>query len=161
MAGLARYVDARGVTLIAEPGRYLVADAGVIEAEVVLVAERGDGRWVYLDVGLFGGLAEALDESIQYRIEAPDNDGPVGRVVLAGPTCDSVDVLYRHAGYTLPLSIAAGDRVRLLATGAYTASYSSVGFNGLPPLATEVGRGWPISAPAPEPTTDTRVPQLA
>ncbi len=123
------------VRLLAEPGRFLVADSGVIETEVVLVARRGDERWVYLDVGLFGGLVETLDEAIEYRIETSRDGGATGPVVLAGPTCDSVDVLYRSAGYQLPLALAAGDRVRLLSTGAYTATYSSVGFNGFPPLA--------------------------
>lgn len=126
-ASLARHVDSRGLSVMAEPGRCLVADAGVIETEVVLVAQRGGARWLHLDIGLFGGLAEALDEAIQYRIETPHNDGPSGLVVLAGPTCDSVDVLYRRASYRLPLSLRAGDRVRLHATGAYTASYASVG----------------------------------
>ena len=44
---------------------------GVIQTEVVLIAEKGDGdarRWVYLDIGKFGGLAETMDEAIQYPI---------------------------------------------------------------------------------------------
>ncbi len=127
--------------LIAEPGRALVAAAGVLETEVVLVADRADGRWVYLDAGVFGGLAETLGEAIRYRIEAvregaPFTAGtPTVPVVLAGPTCDSVDVLYRHHRYALPADLRPGDRLRLHATGAYTTTYSSVGFNGLPPLA--------------------------
>jgi ornithine decarboxylase len=58
--------------------------------------------------------------------------------VLAGPTCDGDDVLYRRTPCPLPLSLEAGDVVDLLAAGAYTASYSSVGFNGLPPLPVHV-----------------------
>ena len=57
---------------------------------------------------------------------------------LAGPTCDGDDVLYRRTPVALPLSLRAGDAVDLLATGAYTASYASVGFNGFPPLAVHV-----------------------
>lgn len=53
-------------------------------------------------------------------------------MVLAGPTCDGDDVLYRHV--ELPLDLRAGDPVDLLATGAYTASYASRGFNGCAPL---------------------------
>jgi ornithine decarboxylase len=56
-------------------------------------------------------------------------------VVIAGPTCDSADVLYEKSGYELPLALAEGDVVDILATGAYTTTYSSVGFNGFPPLA--------------------------
>ena len=69
------------------------------------MARREGLRWVYLDIGLFGGLAEALDEAITYRIGWPGDRGPCGPVVIAGPTCDSVDVLYREAGYRLPLDL--------------------------------------------------------
>ncbi len=124
--------------LMAEPGRYLVADAGVIEAEVVLVSRKSihdDHRWVYLDIGLFGGLAECLGEAIKYPIVTHhDPAGPSGPVVLAGPTCDSADVLYEEFKYRLPMALAAGDRVELLSCGAYTTTYSAVAFNGFPPL---------------------------
>ena len=56
-------------------------------------------------------------------------------MVVAGPTCDSADVLYDQAGYTMPMALAEGDKVLILATGAYTTTYSSVGFNGFAPLA--------------------------
>jgi ornithine decarboxylase len=125
-------------TLMLEPGRSLVAEAGVIQSEVVLVSRKSrfdPVRWVYLDVGKFGGLAETLDESIQYRLRTARR-GESGPVVLAGPTCDSADILYEKAGYTLPMDLEAGDRVEILNTGAYTSSYASVGFNGFCPLTT-------------------------
>lgn len=125
------------VHMIAEPGRGLVADAGCIVCEVVLVSEKGDGddrRWVYLDIGKFSGLAETMDEAIRYNFETPDNGGPEGPVVIAGPSCDSADVMYEKNAYSLPVSLQEGDRVLILATGAYTTTYSSVGFNGFPPL---------------------------
>ncbi|HZT89912.1 MAG TPA: type III PLP-dependent enzyme [Stellaceae bacterium] len=125
--------------VIVEPGRSLVGDAGIIQSEVVLIADKGDGsgkRWVYLDVGKFGGLAETMGESIKYRIETPGRGGPAGPVVIAGPTCDSADILYEQAEYSLPLGLEIGDKVEILSTGAYTASYASVGFNGFPPLRT-------------------------
>ena len=59
---------------IIEPGRGMVGNAGTIEAEVVLVSkksEEDDVRWVYLDIGKFGGLAETMDESIRYPIRTP------------------------------------------------------------------------------------------
>jgi ornithine decarboxylase len=124
--------------IVAEPGRAVVADAGIIAAEVVLVSQKtyGDARrWVYLDIGKYGGLAETLEECIRYRIETDRDGGDTGPVVVAGPTCDETDVLYDRAGYELPLDLAAGDRVRILATGAYTSTYCSTGFNGFPPLA--------------------------
>lgn len=125
--------------IIVEPGRSLVADAGVIESEVVLVSRKGyadEVRWVYLDIGKFGGLIETMDEMIQYRISTSRDGGATGPVVIAGPTCDEVDVLYEDARYELPLDLREGDRCRFLSAGAYTASYSSVGFNGIPPLRT-------------------------
>jgi len=125
--------------VIVEPGRSLVGDAGVIQSEVVLISDKGDSdgkRWIYLDVGKFNGLAETMDESIKYRIETPGRNGPAGPVVIAGPTCDSADILYEKTQYKMPLSLSVGDKVEILSTGAYTASYASVGFNGFAPIRT-------------------------
>jgi ornithine decarboxylase len=138
MSAIGRHFGGDVPDLMAEPGRCLVADAGVLESEVVLVAERAGVRWVYLDVGLFSGLVEAYGEGIVYRIEAYRNrtplPGPVGETILAGPTCDSLDVLYERHRYLLPMDLRPGDRVRFLSAGAYTATYSTVGFNGFAPL---------------------------
>src|SRR4051794_22084382 len=122
---------------IIEPGRGLVGNAGVIEAEVVLIARRSpedEVRWVYLDIGKFHGLAETIDESIRYPIRTAHDRDEMAPCIIAGPTCDSVDVLYEKNPYPLPVSLAIGDKVLIEATGAYTATYSSVGFNGYPPL---------------------------
>ncbi len=124
---------------IIEPGRGMVGNAGVIEAEVVLVAkksEEDDVRWVYLDIGKFGGLAETMDESIRYPIRTPRDGDTMAPCVLAGPTCDSADVLYEKVPYMLPVSLEIGDRVLIEGTGAYTATYAAVAFNGFPPLRT-------------------------
>jgi len=75
-----------------------------------------------------------MDEAIQYRIRTPYMDGDSGPVIIAGPTCDEADVLYQNADYQLPLALKTGDKIEILSTGAYTASYSAVGFNGFPPL---------------------------
>ena len=122
---------------IIEPGRGLVGDAGVIEAEVVLISKKSDEdkvRWVYLDIGKFGGLAETMDEAIRYPIRTTKDEDEMAPCVIAGPTCDSVDVLYEKTPYLLPVSLAIGDKVLIEATGAYTTTYSSVAFNGFPPL---------------------------
>ena len=122
---------------IVEPGRGLVGNAGMIEAEVVLIAKRSpedEVRWVYLDIGKFHGLAETIDESIRYPIRTAKDRDETAPCVIAGPTCDSVDVLYEKTPYPLPVSLAIGDKVLIDAAGAYTATYSSVGFNGYPPL---------------------------
>ena len=124
---------------IIEPGRGMVGNAGMIEAEVVLVSkksEEDDVRWVYLDIGKFGGLAETMDESIRYPIRTARDRDETAPCVLAGPTCDSMDVLYEREPYMLPVSLEIGDKVLIEGTGAYTTTYASVAFNGFPPLKT-------------------------
>jgi ornithine decarboxylase len=138
-AALTRHFGNDIPEVIVEPGRSLVGNAGVIQSEVVLISDKGDDsgkRWVYLDAGKFNGLAETMDESIKYRIETPGRGGPAGPVVIAGPTCDSADILYEKTEYRLPLELEVGDKVEILSTGAYTSSYASVGFNGFPPMRT-------------------------
>jgi ornithine decarboxylase len=136
MAAVRRQFGNRLPFLIAEPGRGLVGNAGVIQTEVVLIADKGDGdarRWVYLDIGKFGGLAETMDEAIQYPIRS-DRTGDAAPVILAGPTCDSADVLYERSPYSLPCDLEIGDRLEIDATGAYTTTYAAVAFNGFEPL---------------------------
>jgi ornithine decarboxylase len=120
-----------------EPGRFLVGDAGVVESEVVLVSQRSKTdplRWVYLDIGRFGGLSETEDEGTRYRITTPHDGGPDGPVIIAGPTCDSADTLYERSNNRMPLALTSGDRVLLHAAGAYISTYASTGFNGFKPL---------------------------
>ncbi len=122
--------------MLVEPGRAMVGNAGVVAAEVVLVCRRmpdDDRRWVYLDIGRFGGLAETEGEAIRYRITA--GSGATGPVVLAGPSCDGVDIMYEKTPYRLPLDLQAGERVLIHDAGAYVTSYASQNFNGFTPLA--------------------------
>jgi len=123
--------------VMAEPGRGMVAEAGAIAAEVMLVSRKCDTdayRWVYLDIGKFSGLAETMNEAIRYQFLTGREHEPVGPCILAGPSCDSADVLYEKRPVLLPLGLSAGDRVIIRNAGAYTSSYASVGFNGFPPL---------------------------
>jgi ornithine decarboxylase len=139
MGAITRHFGNRLPEILIEPGRSLVGDAGIIQSEVVLISEKGCDdarRWVFLDVGKFNGLAETMDESIKYRIATPGRSGVSGPVILAGPTCDSADILYERTEYRLPLGLEVGDKVEILSTGAYTASYASVGFNGFSPIRT-------------------------
>lgn len=122
--------------IILEPGRSLIANAGVLVSEVVLVSRKSHTaleRWVFTDVGKFSGLVETMDEAIKFPIWT-DKRGELEEAVIAGPTCDSADIMYENYKYGLPLNLAIGDRMYWLSTGAYTTSYSSIEFNGFPPL---------------------------
>jgi ornithine decarboxylase len=123
--------------MVVEPGRFIVGDAGVVSSEVVLVSRKAKDdpvRWVYLDIGRFGGLAETEGESIKYRLRTPHDGHKVGPVAIAGPTCDGADILYEKANYRLPLALKAGDRLDLLSAGAYVTTYAAQSFNGFQPL---------------------------
>ncbi|PKR89258.1 ornithine decarboxylase [Pleomorphomonas diazotrophica] len=126
---------------IIEPGRGMVGGAGMIKAEVVLISKKhrdDEQRWVYLDIGKFGGLAETMEEAIRYPIRTRHDGSATAPCVLAGPTCDSADVLYEKTPYELPISLEIGDEVLIEGTGAYTTTYSAVAFNGFSPLKSYV-----------------------
>jgi ornithine decarboxylase len=135
---LHRHFGNRIPDIIVEPGRQMVGSAGVIQTEVVLISKKSESdtkRWVYLDIGKFGGLAETMDEAIQYPIHSARTGAPAP-VVLAGPTCDSADILYEKADYRLPSDLEIGDKLEIRAAGAYTSTYASVAFNGFDPIKT-------------------------
>ncbi|MCF7845762.1 MAG: type III PLP-dependent enzyme [Candidatus Peribacteraceae bacterium] len=123
--------------IFVEPGRMIAGDAGVLVSEVITVARKSatsEIEWVFLDIGKFGGLIETTDEAIKYPIFAEKRLRNLQEVVLAGPTCDSVDVLYENFKYRLPANLREGDRIYFFSAGAYTTSYSAIEFNGIPPL---------------------------
>ncbi len=123
--------------IILEPGRSLVGDSGILTSEVVLISRKNNTalqRWVYLDAGKFNGLIETLEESIKYPVITEKDGGREGEVIIAGPTCDSADIMYEDEKYKMPIDLKIGDKVYWLTTGAYTSSYASVGFNGFPPI---------------------------
>ena len=133
--------------IILEPGRSLVADAGIIIAEVVNISRKSKSnmyQWVFLDIGKFGGLIETIDESIKFPIFF-ERDGLADEIILAGPTYDSMDILYENYKYNMPEPTQIGDRVFIFSTGAYTRSYSSICFNGFPPLEAVVFDKEPIA----------------
>jgi ornithine decarboxylase len=138
MGAMAQHFGNALPEIVIEPGRFLVADAGVVQSEVVLVSRKGEDdpvRWVYLDIGRFGGMAETEGEAIKYAFRTPHDGAVEGPVTIAGPTCDSTDTLYEKSNYRLPLSLRDGDKVEMLSTGAYVTTYASQKFNGFAPLA--------------------------
>lgn len=139
------YFKGQDIRFIMEPGRSLVGDSGVLAATVVETSKKDNAdnvRWVYIDAGKFNGMVETIDESIKYSAYFPsrDENAPSGPVILAGPTCDSMDIMYENYKMQMPLDLKAGERVYFLAAGAYTASYASVCFNGFPPIRTYIYR---------------------
>jgi ornithine decarboxylase len=115
------------VRVVAEPGRYLVSDAAYFVCRVIGTATRGGKRWMHWDAGLFGGVIETT-EGLKYRIRT-ERSGPDIPWHVAGPTCDSVDVILRDE--PLPSDLQEGDFVYLRNAGAYTTAYASE-FNGFP-----------------------------
>ena len=113
--------------VIAEPGRYMVSDAGYFVCRVLGTTTRGGKRWMHWDAGLFGGVLETT-EGLKYRIRT-ERSGPDIPWHVAGPTCDSVDVILRDE--PMPSDLQEGDFVYIRNAGAYTTAYASE-FNGFP-----------------------------
>jgi ornithine decarboxylase len=131
------------VRVIAEPGRYLSAPAAVAVASVMGRAQR-DGRWwYYLDDGLYGSYSGQMYDHATYPIEALAAPGPTYPSVLAGPTCDSIDVIRENIA--LP-KLGQGDLVVGRVMGAYTWASASE-FNFFPrPTVLALDRGRRINA---------------
>jgi ornithine decarboxylase len=115
----------RDVRVIAEPGRFIAGPAGIAVARVVGRAQREGRWWYYLDDGIYGCYSGQLFDHATYPIEVPGRDGPQHPSVLAGPTCDSIDVVREE----MPLpELQIGDLVVGRMMGAYT-SATSTDFN--------------------------------
>jgi ornithine decarboxylase len=123
--------------IIVEPGRSIVGDSGIMVTEAIMISEKtkaSNYKWLYLDIGKFGGLIETIDEAIKYPIFTESKPLETQEYIIAGPTCDSYDILYEKNKYKLDKNLKEKDKLYICTTGAYTASYSSVCFNGIPPL---------------------------
>jgi len=115
------------IQVIAEPGRYLVAPAATSITSVMGHAERGGEPWYYLDDGVYGVYSGTLYDHATYPIRTL-KQGATRPSVLAGPTCDSIDVVAE--GIELP-ELEIGDLLVGEMMGAYTAATAS-DFNLLP-----------------------------
>lgn len=115
------------IRVMAEPGRYLVSDSAYFVCRVVGTATRNGKRWMYWDAGMFGGVIE-MTEGLRYEI-LTDRKGNSIPWSIAGPTCDSVDILMHEL--MLPNNIQEGDFIYIPNAGAYTTAYAS-NFNGFP-----------------------------
>jgi ornithine decarboxylase len=126
------------VRVIAEPGRYIVGPAAIAVATVMGRARREGHWWYYLDDGLYGAYSGQLFDHARYPVE-PLRDGAERLPsVLAGPTCDSIDVIAENL--MLP-QLKVGDLVVGRAMGAYTWACATE-FNFFPkPAVVAVNRG--------------------
>ena len=125
---LKKYFGIKTFELQMEPGRGLVAEAGVMVVSVIGRAKREGEDWVYIDSGVFHGLAEALG-GIRYSFYAP-KEGNLELFTVGGISCDSMDVVAEKVA--LPENLEVGDRLYILTAGAYTTVYASR-FNGFEP----------------------------
>ena len=113
-----------------EPGRAIIGEAGALVGSVVGEAQRDGKQWLYLDVGVFNGLMETVG-GIRYPMVS-HTDGPPTAFTIAGPSCDSFDVIAQDVELSPP---KVGDKVVIFSAGAYTTVYASR-FNGyhIPPV---------------------------
>jgi ornithine decarboxylase len=140
---------AHRLTVLAEPGRYVVASCMTLITTVIGAGTRQAVPWYYLDDGVYGGYSNVAWEDVHPPILSLDElwEHPLSRVdphspalepcVLAGPTCDSIDVI--ATDYPMP-HLTIGDHLISPMMGAYTL-VTSCGFNGIPPPAVVQARG--------------------
>ncbi|MBF8268455.1 MAG: ornithine decarboxylase/arginine decarboxylase [Gammaproteobacteria bacterium] len=112
--------------IIAEPGRFLVAPAAISITAVTGKAARGGRNWYYLDDGVYGAYSGQIFDHARYPIRCL-KAGPASPSVLAGPTCDSIDIISEEI--QLP-ELEIGDLVIGEMMGAYTVS-TATDFNSL------------------------------
>jgi ornithine decarboxylase len=133
------------IRVIAEPGRYIAAPSAIAVASVMGRAERDGHWWYYLDDGLYGSYSGQMYDHAKYPVEALVPAGPKFPSILAGPTCDSIDVIREEV--ELP-KLDMGDLVVGRVMGAYTWASASE-FNFFPRatvLGLDRGRRLPAKA---------------
>jgi ornithine decarboxylase len=135
MAAIEQVLPYQPGTLVAEPGRYLVAESSVMVSSVLGREERAGEEWLYLDVGVYNGLMETQQTLSEwdYPMWTSRPDHKSARRIpftVAGPSCDSADTMFLAT--PLPATLGVDDRIMIGSAGAYTLSYASH-FNGFPP----------------------------
>lgn len=122
---------ASDVRVVAEPGRYMVANAGTMVSTVIGMAERFGRKWLHLDVGACNGLMESLQttNALAFPVHDSKMSDNMDIFTLTGPTCDSQDTIL----FDIPVSsnIEIGDKIYFECAGAYTTAFTE-NFNGFP-----------------------------
>ncbi|MCR4423705.1 MAG: type III PLP-dependent enzyme [candidate division WOR-3 bacterium] len=121
------------IRIIAEPGRTLIGPAAILVMSVIGKSIRNNKHWYYLDDGVYGALSGTIFDHCKYQFEAFKR-GPTQLTTLAGPTCDSLDII--SPAEELP-ELELGDLVFARNIGAYSITHAT-SFNGIPPAKTVV-----------------------
>ncbi len=142
---IADYIPTRpDFMLVLEPGRGMVGESGKLVATVMGKAQRGDQTWLYLDAGVFNGLMETYEgfPPVVTLVSDCAEHRPTRTYTLAGPSCDSCDVIARNI--EMP-ELHIGERLLFHDTGAYTNEYAAA-FNGFPiPEVIALNRECPVA----------------
>ncbi|CAA9469680.1 MAG: Pyridoxal 5-phosphate (PLP)-dependent ornithine decarboxylase [uncultured Solirubrobacteraceae bacterium] len=143
VGGLSELLPYRPPVVVCEPGRYLVAESGVMVCEVLGREVRAGENWLYVDVGAYHGLMETQQGLAGWRYplwtSRPDHAEAYHEpFTVTGPSCDSSDTIF--FGASLPATIDVDDKLYIGSAGAYTLSYASH-FNGFPPPTTHFVEG--------------------
>ncbi|HEX6978604.1 MAG TPA: diaminopimelate decarboxylase [Alphaproteobacteria bacterium] len=143
------------VDVVLEPGRYLVADAGVLLARVVYVKDGASKRFVIVDAAMNDLIRPTLYEAwMSIRpVAAPAPDAPLAPVDVVGPICETGD--YLALGRALP-PLAAGDLIAVGSAGAYGAVMSSA-YNTRPLVPEILVKGDQIATVRPRQTIDALI----
>ncbi len=118
------------VEMVAEPGRFMVAESGKLLTRVITTNVRNGKKWVYLDTGVFHGIIEASCNDFKYSYITNYGTDDLVECAIAGPTCDSLDIVTQSQ--LLPSKLTDNDFIVVENAGAYTSAYGTH-FNGFPP----------------------------
>lgn len=156
-----RLTSGLDLELVLEPGRYLVAEAGVLVASVIYLKESAERRFLVLDAGMNALVRPAMygARHAVLPLRAPERGDPLLKMDVVGPICESSDVFGRD--YALP-RLGRGDRVAFLTAGAYGMVMAS-DYNSRPAPAEVLvdGGRWAVIRPRREPVAqfgDERIP---
>ncbi|WP_336082798.1 ornithine decarboxylase [Nocardia sp. SSK8] len=136
-AAIGEHFGTEDLDVVVEPGRSLVAEAGITVTRVKAVLDRGERAHLVLDAGIWNaGLTECLVSGLEFPVHTLDHPAgaPTRPVVLCGPSCDPLDELRAENPYHLPVALAPGDRLLIGSTGAYCATMATTDFCGYPPV---------------------------
>jgi len=135
------YDESSRFDLYMEPGRSVVAEAGMLVTEVRLMKVSGDKTWVFVDAGMNALIRPVLYDA-EHRVEFPGVEGDTVKASVAGPLCESGDVLAEDV--PVPEGLEPGDKAVFMTTGAYCESMAS-NYNCQPlPASITVKSGRPV-----------------